>query len=168
MEGVFIFLGGIFLFFPGLISDGIGFLFLIPFVRRFLIGQSIKGMVSKGRFRYQKQKGEYYEGEWSEGKFISFFDHVHGGTKVVVEKLIPNELIRMKHIGMVDTKNGDIDPIDEAMQKWMGSLEIYEFKESDQNGTLFEVTMVADESFKDVMDVWPQALTLFKRVSEGD
>lgn len=113
-------------------------------------------------------EGMSYEGEWSEGKFISFFDHVHGGTKVVVEKLIPNELIRMKHIGMVDTKNAVIDLIDEAVQKWMGSLEIYEFKESDQNGTLFEVTMVADESFKDVMDVWPQALTLFKRVCEGD
>lgn len=66
MEGVFIFLGGIFLFFPGLISDGIGFLFLIPFVRQFLIGQSLKGMSSKGRFHYQSQKGEYYEGEWSE------------------------------------------------------------------------------------------------------
>ena len=66
MEGVFIFLGGIFLFFPGLISDGIGFLFLIPFVRQFFISQSLKGMSSKGRFNYQSQKGEYYEGEWSE------------------------------------------------------------------------------------------------------
>lgn len=67
MEGVFIFLGGIFLFFPGLITDGIGFLFLIPFVRNFFIGQSINGMKTKGRFHYQGQKGEYYEGEWSEG-----------------------------------------------------------------------------------------------------
>jgi len=66
MEGVFIFLGGIFLFFPGLITDGIGFLFLIPFVRRFFIGQSLKGMASKGRYRYQNEKGEYYDGEWSE------------------------------------------------------------------------------------------------------
>ena len=67
MEGVFIFFGGIFLFFPGLISDGIGFLFLIPFVRRFLIAQSVKGMNSKGRFRYQDKQGDYYEGEWREG-----------------------------------------------------------------------------------------------------
>ncbi|GKT12636.1 MAG: UPF0716 protein FxsA [Thiomicrorhabdus sp.] len=67
LEGVFIFLGGIFLFFPGLISDGLGFLFLIPFVRQFFIGQSIKGMKSTGRFHYKGQKGEYYEGEWSEG-----------------------------------------------------------------------------------------------------
>lgn len=67
MEGVFIFLGGVFLFFPGLISDSIGFLFLIPFLRQFLIAQSLKGMASKGKFRYRKQQGDYYEGEWSEG-----------------------------------------------------------------------------------------------------
>ncbi|MDA3807010.1 MAG: FxsA family protein, partial [Thiomicrorhabdus sp.] len=43
MEGVFIFLGGIFLFLPGLITDGIGFLFLMPFVRHFLIKLSVNG-----------------------------------------------------------------------------------------------------------------------------
>ncbi|HHS99524.1 MAG TPA: FxsA family protein, partial [Thiomicrospira sp.] len=48
LEGVFIFLGGMFLFFPGLISDTIGFLFLIPFVRRFLIKHSLKGFQSQG------------------------------------------------------------------------------------------------------------------------
>ncbi len=64
MEGVFIFLGGVFLFFPGLISDSIGFLFLIPFVRQFLIAQSLKGMASKAQYR---ARGDYYDGEWSEG-----------------------------------------------------------------------------------------------------
>ncbi|MDX1353534.1 MAG: FxsA family protein [Thiomicrorhabdus sp.] len=64
-EGVFIFLGGVFLFFPGLISDSIGLLFLVPFVRRFLIKQSMKGMQSQGHFRYQKGDS-VYEGEWAE------------------------------------------------------------------------------------------------------
>jgi UPF0716 protein FxsA len=66
MEGVFIFLGGIFLFLPGLITDGIGFLFLMPFVRHFLIKLSVNGMQSRGRFRQDTQQNEYYEGEWSE------------------------------------------------------------------------------------------------------
>ena len=66
MEGVFIFLGGIFLFFPGLITDGIGFLFLIPFVRRFLIKQSLHGIQSRGGFRQKTQQDGYYEGEWTE------------------------------------------------------------------------------------------------------
>ncbi|MCF6346309.1 MAG: FxsA family protein [Thiomicrorhabdus sp.] len=66
MEGVFVFLGGVFLFFPGLISDSIGFLFLIPFVRQFLIAQSLKGMATKARAR--NPQGDYYEGEWTEGR----------------------------------------------------------------------------------------------------
>lgn len=65
MEGVFIFIGGVFLFFPGLISDAIGFLFLIPFVRRFLIGQSLKGFHAKGHYRSQGQN-QVFEGEWEE------------------------------------------------------------------------------------------------------
>ncbi|BCN93987.1 membrane protein [Thiomicrorhabdus immobilis] len=65
LEGVFIFLGGVFLFFPGLISDSIGLLFLVPFIRRFLIKQSVKGMQSSGRYRYQT-RDSVYEGEWSE------------------------------------------------------------------------------------------------------
>ncbi|WP_040727862.1 FxsA family protein [Thiomicrorhabdus sp. Kp2] len=65
LEGVFIFLGGVFLFFPGLISDSIGLLFLVPFVRRFLINQSMRGMQTQGRFRYQKGDS-VYEGEWAE------------------------------------------------------------------------------------------------------
>lgn len=65
LEGVFIFIGGVFLFFPGLVSDAIGLLFLVPFIRRFLIKQSIKGMQTSGRNRYQHQES-VYEGEWAE------------------------------------------------------------------------------------------------------
>lgn len=68
LEGVFIFLGGVLLFFPGLISDGLGLLFLVPFVRRFLIKQSIKGSAMRGRFKYQSRQGDYYEGEWTEAE----------------------------------------------------------------------------------------------------
>ncbi len=66
MEGVFIFLGGVFLFFPGLITDGIGLLFLMPFVRRSLIKHSLNGMQSRGQFRKTRQQENYYEGEWTE------------------------------------------------------------------------------------------------------
>ena len=68
MEGVFIFLGGVLLFFPGLITDGLGLLFLVPFVRRFLIKQSLKGSAMRGRFKYQSRQGDYYEGEWTEAE----------------------------------------------------------------------------------------------------
>lgn len=85
MEGVFIFLGGIFLFFPGLISDALGFIFLMPFVRRFLIGQSLKGMQAKNGFQYQGQKGDYYEGEWT--------DAVKAKPKHIKSDVIDGEVI---------------------------------------------------------------------------
>jgi UPF0716 protein FxsA len=64
-EGVFIFLGGVLLFFPGLISDSLGLLFLVPFVRRFLIVQATKGMATKNYYRYQRGE-QVYEGEWEQ------------------------------------------------------------------------------------------------------
>ncbi len=64
-EGVFIFLGGVLLFFPGLISDAIGLLFLVPFIRRFLIKQSMKGMQTRTYYRYQQDE-QVFEGEWEE------------------------------------------------------------------------------------------------------
>lgn len=68
MEGVFIFLGGVLLFFPGLISDALGLVLLIPFIRRFLIKHSLKGSAMRGRFKYQSRQGDYYEGEWTEAE----------------------------------------------------------------------------------------------------
>ncbi len=68
MEGVFIFLGGVFLFVPGLISDTLGFLFLVPFIRQALIKQALKGTQMRGHYRYQRGQGDYYEGEWSEAE----------------------------------------------------------------------------------------------------
>jgi len=64
-ERVVIFLGGVLLFFPGLISDFIGLLFLMPFVRRFLINKSMQGMKTKTYYRYQ-QGEQVFEGEWEE------------------------------------------------------------------------------------------------------
>jgi len=68
MEGVFIFLGGVLLFVPGLISDSIGLLFLIPWIRQPLIRQALKGTQMRGHYRHQGSQGDYYEGEWSEAQ----------------------------------------------------------------------------------------------------
>ncbi|QCU90736.1 FxsA family protein [Thiomicrorhabdus sediminis] len=65
MHGVLIFLGGVMLFFPGLISDTIGLLLLIPLVRNLLIKVSAKGMKTQGYYRYQ-QDDNIYEGQWHE------------------------------------------------------------------------------------------------------
>jgi len=40
----------------------------VPFVRQFLIKQSLKGSAMRGKFQYQNNKGDYYEGEWTEAQ----------------------------------------------------------------------------------------------------
>ncbi|WP_319380766.1 FxsA family protein [Thiomicrorhabdus sp.] len=64
-EGVFIFLGGVLLLIPGLVTDALGFLFLIPPVRRYLTRQSFKGLQVSGRYSYRSDD-QVFEGEWHE------------------------------------------------------------------------------------------------------
>lgn len=64
MEGVFIFLGGLLLFLPGLITDAIGILFLLPFVRQALIRQAVKGMAQRHHSQRGHRGPQVFEGEW--------------------------------------------------------------------------------------------------------
>ncbi|WP_373020430.1 FxsA family protein [Thiomicrorhabdus sp.] len=68
MEGAFIFLGGVLLFVPGLMTDALGLLFLIPWVRRALIKQTLKGYKVRGHYHYRNSNGDYYEGEWTQAE----------------------------------------------------------------------------------------------------
>ena len=65
MQGVFVFLGGLLLFLPGLISDAIGILLLIPFIRNALIKQALKG-ISQRRGTSGMHRENVYEGDWQE------------------------------------------------------------------------------------------------------
>ena len=73
-------------------------------------------------------EGMTFEGEWKEGGHISFFDDTQGGTKIKIEKFVPNESIVTRHIAMVKLENIEIDLTDDMMRKWIGSEESYNFK----------------------------------------
>lgn len=62
MEGVFIFLGGLMLLIPGLITDAMGFLLLIPPVRQVLA----RKLIAQRQAQYARYKGQVYETEWTE------------------------------------------------------------------------------------------------------
>lgn len=62
LEGIFVFIGGIFLLLPGFITDSLGLLFLIPPIRAFLVTKLIK----QREFQFQQRNGNVYEAEWSE------------------------------------------------------------------------------------------------------
>lgn len=75
LEGVFIMVGGLLLVTPGFISDGVGFLLLIPFTRKALVALIVRQLanlpmastVVKDQWTYQYRpgqgRGEVYEGE---------------------------------------------------------------------------------------------------------
>lgn len=112
-------------------------------------------------------EGMTYEGEWKEGQYISFFDKTQGGTKAYVERVVPNEMIKMKHVAMINPQNVEVELTDEMMQKWIGSREEYTFKSEGDHFTTLEVIMLADEVFEEMMNLWPQALQFFKDACEA-
>ena len=112
-------------------------------------------------------EGMTYEGEWKEGQHISFFDKTRGGTRVLVESVVPNETVKMKHVAMVNPQNIEVPLTDEMMRKWIGSREDYFFWKEGDDVTTLEVVMLADEAFEEMMNAWSQALQLFKNVCEA-
>ncbi len=112
-------------------------------------------------------EGMTYEGEWKEGQHISFFAKTQGGTKVLVEGVVPNETVKMKHVAMVNPQNIEVPLTDEMMRKWIGSREDYFFRKEGDDVTTLEVVMLADEAFEEMMNAWSQALQLFKNVCEA-
>ena len=112
-------------------------------------------------------EGMTYEGEWKEGEYISFFDQTQGGTKVIIEELVPNELIKAKHIAMVNPQNIEVELTDDMMRKWVGSQEIYYFKRESDTETILEVVMITDEAFEKMMEAWSKALQFFKEICEA-
>lgn len=112
-------------------------------------------------------EGMTYEGEWKEGEHISFFDQTQGGTKVIVEEIVPNESIIMKHVAMVNPQNIETELTDDMMRKWIGSQENYYFKKESDTETTLEVVMIADEVFEKMMEAWSKALQLFKEICEA-
>ncbi|WP_024851788.1 FxsA family protein [Hydrogenovibrio kuenenii] len=67
MEGMFIFLGGLFLLIPGFITDTFGLLFLIPPIRQFLARKFILQRQSNYA-RQHGRDGNVYETEWTESE----------------------------------------------------------------------------------------------------
>ena len=113
-------------------------------------------------------EGMQSAGEWREGGNIHFTDTSGSGTKVVIEEFVPNELIKMKHIAMVENGDQEITEMDETMKKWIGSREDYFLTADENDVTTFKVVGEIDEAFEEMMGAWPQALQYFKEICEAD
>lgn len=113
-------------------------------------------------------EGMTFEGEYVEGKHISFSDTSGQGTKVVVNELVAPEHIKMTHVAMVEAGNKEVAELDEVMKKWIGAKEEYYLSSTEDGGTKFDVKIETDEAFEEMMNAWPKALQYFKEICERD
>lgn len=112
-------------------------------------------------------EGMIYEGEWKAGEHVSFFTKTQGGTKAIIEAIVPNEMIRLKHVAIVNPLNVQCEVTDDMMRKWIGSEENYYFRKESETATILEIVMVADEAFEKMLEPWSQALQFIKEICEA-
>lgn len=90
-----------------------------------------------------------YAGALKQGETITFFDPEFGGTKAVVDELIPAQRLFFRHVAIVN-QDGVEDAENEDAKSWAGVTEIYDLTETDGMTTL-TVTMNAPESFEGML-----------------
>jgi len=106
-----------------------------------------------------------YRGEWKQGSYINFIDPNMGGTRALLESVIPYQKISAKHVAMLDKGENEDNESDFA-KKWIGTTEDYTLSETEGKTHLAVVTKT-DEAFEKMFtDSWPQALQLLKEICE--
>lgn len=105
--------------------------------------------------------GTYMLGELVEGKTVQFNSEEGYGVTSLVEKLITNEYVLLKH--KADTKeNGNHDREDQ----WTGGTESYTLNETDGATTLILELDVPEELEEIMSTSYPKALNKVKELSE--
>lgn len=106
--------------------------------------------------------GTYIKGELVEGNEVEFISAENGyGVTSLVEKLIPNEFLLLKH--EADTQDTGKR---ERAKEWTGGKESYKLVEKDNVTTLttvFDVPVQMEEYFN---DAYPKALQRVKQLAE--
>ena len=73
-------------------------------------------------------EGSHAVSDWQEGSKIHFLDPNGQGMFGIIEKLVENEFISFKHLGVLKEKTEQ--PIDDETKKWSGCHENYTLTES--------------------------------------
>ncbi len=110
--------------------------------------------------------GSDFEGAWEKGQSIKFMGPDGSGTLANVTTFEPYKKILLTHIAMLQ-KGGVEDRDSEWAQKWVGSLEGYNFAEN--NGTTdLTIDMHFYEEWADMFNNdWPKALARLKEICEA-
>jgi len=109
-------------------------------------------------------EGSYAVSDWKEGSKVHFLAPDGQGMYSLIEKLVKNEFISFKHIGVLKDKIEQ--PLDEETKKWSDCYENYRLTET-ENKTSLSVEVDALEQYLDFFkDKFPIALQNVKELAE--
>ena len=115
---------------------------------------------------YREWAGVFFEGSyavtdnWKEGSKVHFLGPNLSGIYSIIEKHIPDKIIRFRHIGNV--LGGKEQPLDNKTKKWSGATEIYTIIEGKDTHTLAVEIDVLDEHLEFMTKTFPKALEKVK------
>ena len=108
--------------------------------------------------------GTYMVGELIQGKTVQFLSGSSGyGVTSYIEKVIPNEFIRFKHLqDTMDLGSNTREP------EWSGGSESYSLRESEGCTTMLVIFDIPAEHVEMFEDIYPKALDCVRRMAEGE
>jgi hypothetical protein len=110
-------------------------------------------------------EGSYAVSNWNEGDKIHFLSTTGSGMYSIIEKMLPQEFMSFKHLGMVE--NGIEQEPNEKTKDWEGATENYTLKETqDQTELIVEMDM-SDSHEQYFKEKFPIALQKVKELSEN-
>ncbi len=118
---------------------------------------------------YRDWAGVFFDGSyvvtenWKEGTKVLFLSPDQSGIYSIIEKHIPNELMRFKHCGPV--VNGKEQSVDDDEIAWSGATEKYTLTEGTNFNTLSVDIDVLDEHLDFMKKTFPKALEKVKNNS---
>lgn len=106
--------------------------------------------------------GTYMVGELKEGSEVQFISGNGYGVTSLVEKLVPNELLLLRH--QADTQDAGAR---EREKEWTGGEERYELAENNDKTKLTVIFGVPPEQEAYFQATYPKALERVKTLAEG-
>ncbi|MEJ1222926.1 hypothetical protein [Sediminicola sp. 1XM1-17] len=97
---------------------------------------------------------------WKEGSTVKFLAPDQSGIYSIIEKHIPNTIMKFKHIGKVE--HGKEQPLDDETKKWSGTTEMYTLTEGKDHCTLTVDIDVLEEHLDFMTKTFPMALEKIK------
>ena len=115
---------------------------------------------------YREWAGIFFEGsyvvaaDWKAGSKVHFLGPDQSGIYSIIEKHIPNQIIKFKHIGKV--VGGHEQPIDDETKKWSGATEAYTLIQGKDTLALKVEIDVMNEHLAFMTNTFPKALKKIK------